>query len=175
MKVKVISRNPDEYLRETKLEIHKVQRNYDPALHPFEAAREYTRALNAVKLDKMFAKPFLGNLDGHRDGVSSIAKHPAKLSVLISGAFDGEVRLRPREKAALRYSDALKEKFASHPEVKRIARHRQVPKHIYNAQREIHTIKQKQKKREANRRAHSKPGEVPFIPERQKHVLKETQ
>ncbi|XP_028141518.1 DDB1- and CUL4-associated factor 13 [Diabrotica virgifera virgifera] len=445
MKVKVISRNPDEYLRETKLEIHKVQRNYDPALHPFEAAREYTRAVNAVKLDKMFAKPFLGNLDGHRDGVSSIAKHPAKLSVLISGAFDGEVRvwdlprklclrefvahdgivrgivytpkgehfitvgddksiktwksltpqfgeeeepvntilsktmisgithhqkkpifatcgeicqlweesrneptrtiewgvdslhdiafnpvetnilstcasdrsvilydmrekfplrkvimklrtnkvawnpmepfiftcanedynlytfdsrylrrptnvhvdhvgavtyvdyaptgkefvsgsydksirifeagkghsreiyhtkrmqrltcvlwsldnkyilsgsdemniriwkaraseklgpLRPREKAALRYSDALKEKFASHPEVKRIARHRHVPKHIYNAQREIHTIKQKQKKKEANRRAHSKPGEVPYVPERQKHVLKETQ
>lgn len=111
MKVKVITRNPDEYLRETKLDIHKgkkilstlckifctfiftVQRNYDPNLHPFEAAREYTRALNAVKLEKVFAKPFLGNLDGHRDGISCISKHPKRLSVLISGAFDGEIRI----------------------------------------------------------------------------------
>nr|XP_023021235.1 DDB1- and CUL4-associated factor 13 [Leptinotarsa decemlineata] len=93
MKVKVISRNPDEYLRETKYDLHKVQRNYDPSLHPFEAAREYTRALNAVKLEKVFAKPFIGNLDGHRDSVSCISKHPKKLSELISGSFDGEVRI----------------------------------------------------------------------------------
>lgn len=62
-------------------------------MHPFEAAREYTRALNAVKLQKVFAKPFIGSLDGHRDGVSCIAKHPKRLSILISGAFDGEVRI----------------------------------------------------------------------------------
>nr|CAH7748661.1 unnamed protein product [Callosobruchus chinensis] len=443
MKVKVISRNPDEYLRETKHDIHKVQRNFDPALHPFEAAREYTRALNAVKLEKVFAKPFIGSLDGHRDGVSCITKHPKKLSILISGAFDGEIRiwdlaqkiclrnfvahngivrgiayplngsrfisigddktikswstkeqedgeaiepkntilsktvlnnisfhykaatyatvgevcqiweesrntpvrtiewgvdslhdvafnpvecnilascasdrsiilydirdkdplrkvimnlrtnkvcwnpmepfiftsanedynlytfdtrnlkhptnvhmdhvsavtyldyaptgkefvsgsydktvrifeagkghsrevyhtkrmqrltcvlwsldnkyiisgsdemnirlwkaraseklgpLKPREKAALRYSEALKEKYASHPQIKRISRHRHVPKHIYNAQRELRTIKEKQKRKEANRRAHSKPGEVPYVPERKKHVVKE--
>ena len=35
-----------------------------------EEAREYKRALNAVKLEKVFAKPFLASLDGHRDGVS---------------------------------------------------------------------------------------------------------
>ncbi|XP_057656624.1 DDB1- and CUL4-associated factor 13-like [Diorhabda carinulata] len=445
MKVKILTRNPDEYLRETKLDIHKVQRNYDPDLHPFEAAREYTRALNAVKLEKVFAKPFVGNLDGHRDGVSILAKHPKKLSTLISGAYDGEVRvwdlprrmclrefiahdgivrgivyspkgerfitvgddkciktwnsiapqfgedeepintilsktvltgishhlkkpiyatsgeicqlweesrnepirtiewgadslhdisfnpvetnilsscasdrsiilydmreklplrkvimklrtnklswnpmepfiftcanedynlytfdtrslkhptnvhvdhvaavtyidyaptgkefvscsydksirifecakghsreiyhtkrmqrltcvswsldnkyilsgsdemniriwkaraseklgpLKPRERAALRYSEALKEKFASHPQIKRIARHRQVPKHIYNAQGELRTIKMKLKRKEDNRRAHSKPGEVPFVPERRKHVVKEQQ
>lgn len=70
-----------------------VPRNYDPDLHPFQAAREYTRALNAVKLERVFAKPFVGNLDGHRDGVSCIAKHPERLSTLISGAFDGEVRV----------------------------------------------------------------------------------
>ncbi|KAJ8918973.1 hypothetical protein NQ315_016877 [Exocentrus adspersus] len=445
MKVKVISRNPDEYLRETKFDIHKVARNYDSSLHPFQAAREYTRALNAVKLERVFAKPFIGNLDGHRDGVSCIAKHPTRLSVLISGAFDGEVRiwdipqrmctrdfvahngivrgitytpagehfitlgddktiktwkalapqfgeeeepvntvlsktvltaishhrkkpmfatageicqiweesrnepirtiqwgvdslhdivfnpiethllaacasdrsvilydmrenrplrkvimnlktnklswnpmeafiftcanedynlytfdtrklkhpvnvhmdhvgavtyvdyaptgrefvsgsydksirifemdkghsreiyhtkrmqrvicvhwsldnkyvisgsdemniriwkaraseklgpLKPREKAALRYSEALKEKYASHPQIKRISRHRQVPKHIYNAQKELRTIKEKTKRKEANRRAHSKPGTVPFVPERHKHVVKEEQ
>lgn len=41
MKVKVISRNPDEYMRETKSDIHKVKRNYDPSLHPLESARKY--------------------------------------------------------------------------------------------------------------------------------------
>ncbi|CAH0553142.1 unnamed protein product [Brassicogethes aeneus] len=443
MKVKVISRNPDEYLRETKHDIHKVPRNYDPDLHPLQSAREYVRALNATKLERVFAKPFIGNLDGHRDGVSSLTKHPKRLSVLLSGAFDGEIRvwdlpsrdcireftahngivrgisyttqcdhfitvgddktiktwkaskpqygeeeepvntvlsktvltgishhkdkghfatsgevcqiwdetrnepiktfswgvdslhdicfnpiemntlatcasdrsvilydmreseplrkvvmklrtnkmawnpmeaysftcanedynlytfdtrnlkqpvnvhmdhvsavtyvdysptgkefvsgsydksirifevdkghsreiyhtkrmqrltcvqwtldskyilsgsdemniriwkaraseklgpLKPREKTALHYSEALKEKYASHPQIKRISRHRNVPKHIFNAQRELRTIKDKDKRREANRRAHTKPGEVPYVPERQKHVLKD--
>lgn len=70
-----------------------VPRNYDPDLHPFEAAREYVRALNAVKLERVFAKPFVGCLDGHCDGVSSIAKHPKQLSILITGAYDGEIRV----------------------------------------------------------------------------------
>ncbi|XP_043580531.1 DDB1- and CUL4-associated factor 13 [Bombus pyrosoma] len=93
MKVKILTRNPDEYLRETKRDIYKVPRNYDPALHPFEAAREYTRALNAVKLERVFAKPFVGCLEGHKDGVSCLCKHPSQLSILLSGAFDGEIRV----------------------------------------------------------------------------------
>jgi len=93
MKVKVLSRNPDNYLRETKQDIHKVQRNYDPALHPLETPREYTRALNAVKLERVFAKPFVGCLDGHRDGVQCLSNHPTKLSWLYSGSCDGELRL----------------------------------------------------------------------------------
>ncbi|XP_034174607.1 DDB1- and CUL4-associated factor 13 [Osmia lignaria lignaria] len=443
MKVKVLTRNPDEYLRETKRDIHKLPRNYDPALHPFDAAREYTRALNAVKLEKVFAKPFVESLEGHKDGVSCLCKHPSQLSIVISGAFDGEVRvwnltqkncvrnflahdgivrgiafgvdaeqfitvaddktikvwksekpqfgeeeepintiisktiitgithhrtqpifatcgevcqlweetrnepirtfkwgvdslydvkynpvqsnlfaacasdrsiilydaretgplrkvymglksnklswnpmeavtftcanedynlytfdirklktpvnvhkdhveavvdvdyaptgrefvsgsydksvrifeankghsrevyhtrrmqrltcvawsldnkyimsgsdemnirvwkaraseklgaLKPREKAALQYNEALKAKFAAHPQVKRIARHRHVPKHIYNAKAELHTIHEKSKRKEANRRAHSKPGAVPFVSERQKHVFRQ--
>jgi len=68
-----------------------VPRNYDPSLHPFEASREYVRALNATKLERVFAKPFLGSLDGHKDGINCLTKHPSKLSLLASGAFDGEV------------------------------------------------------------------------------------
>lgn len=73
--------------------IYKVKRNYDPALHPLEPAREYVRALNATKLDRVFAKPFVGNLDGHKEGVSCFAKHPHSLSALCSGAYDGEIRI----------------------------------------------------------------------------------
>lgn len=70
-----------------------VPRNYDPKLHHFEAAREYVRALNATKLERVFAKPFVGNLDGHTDAVSCIAKNPKSLSLVLSGAYDGEVRI----------------------------------------------------------------------------------
>lgn len=92
MKVKILSRNPDKYIRETKHDLHKLPRNYDPALHPFETQREYTRALNAVKLERVFAKPFLGSLDGHADVISCLEKHPTQLSWLYSGAADGIVR-----------------------------------------------------------------------------------
>ena len=94
MKVKVLSRNPADYIRESRSDIHKVQRNLDPSLHPFEAAREYTRALNAVKLERVFAKPFVASLNGHTDGVNCISRHPTKLSVLLSGSCDGEVSMR---------------------------------------------------------------------------------
>lgn len=76
-------------MRETPHDIHKIKRNLDPKLHPFEKAREYTRALNAVKLERMFAKPFVGALSGHSDGVYCMAKHPKKLTTIISGSGDG--------------------------------------------------------------------------------------
>ncbi|XP_063306356.1 DDB1- and CUL4-associated factor 13 [Pelobates fuscus] len=93
MKVKVLSRNPDDYVRETKRDLPRVPRNYDPSLHPFEVPREYTRALNATKLERVFAKPFVASLEGHRDGINCMAKHPQSLSTILSGACDGEVKI----------------------------------------------------------------------------------
>ncbi|KAG7257387.1 LOW QUALITY PROTEIN: hypothetical protein CRUP_031415, partial [Coryphaenoides rupestris] len=79
--------------RETKYDIQRVPRNYDPDLHPFEVPREYTRAMNATKLERVLAKPFLASLDGHRDAVNCMAKHATSLSTLLSGACDGEVKV----------------------------------------------------------------------------------
>ncbi|XP_018618364.1 DDB1- and CUL4-associated factor 13 [Scleropages formosus] len=93
MKVKVLCRNPDDYVRETTRDIQRVPRNYDPTLHPFEVPREYTRAMNATKLERVFAKPFVAALDGHRDAVNCMAKHPTSLSTLLSGSCDGEVKV----------------------------------------------------------------------------------
>ncbi|KAJ1966374.1 Protein sof1 [Dimargaris xerosporica] len=70
-----------------------VQRNLDPVLHPFEKAKEYTRALSAAKVERMFAKPFIGALAGHIDGVYCLSKHPWDLTAVISGSGDGEVRI----------------------------------------------------------------------------------
>ena len=50
-------------------------------------AREYTRALTAVKLDKMFARPLVGALDGHGDGVFCSAASRKNLVQFISGAI----------------------------------------------------------------------------------------
>lgn len=40
-------------------------------------------------------------------------------------------QLRPREKAALNYSQRLRDTYQNHPEVRRILKHRQIPKHIF--------------------------------------------
>lgn len=91
MKVKVISRNPEDYIRGSTNEINRIPKNLDPDLHPFEAAREYTKALNAAKLDRIFAKPFVASLDGHSDGVNCLIRNPKQISSIASGACDGQV------------------------------------------------------------------------------------
>lgn len=93
MKVKILCRNPHDYVRQRKTDVHKLPRNLDPSLHPLEGPREYVRALNATKLDRVFAKPFVGSLSGHTDGVYCIAKHPTKLSVILSGGGEVSVLL----------------------------------------------------------------------------------
>ncbi|CAF2529404.1 unnamed protein product [Rotaria sp. Silwood2] len=89
----MLCRNPSDYVRETKKDIVPIQRNYDPDLHPFEVAREYSRAMNAVKMERIFARPFICSLDGHRDSVQCLAKHSTQLSLLLSGACDGEIKI----------------------------------------------------------------------------------
>lgn len=64
-------------------------RNLDPLMHPFARARERTRALNAAKLERLFAKPFVGNLDGHVDAVETLARKPGSLTTIASGSWDG--------------------------------------------------------------------------------------
>ena len=49
MKIKTISRTEESFCRSTSKDIVKVHRNRDPALHPFDKAREYTKALVATK------------------------------------------------------------------------------------------------------------------------------
>ncbi|KDO35683.1 hypothetical protein SPRG_18842 [Saprolegnia parasitica CBS 223.65] len=100
MKVKTISRVESQFTQELATDKTKIHRNYDPSLHPFERPREYTRALNATKLDKIFAKPFIAALDGHCDSVSCFASSPKSLVAFVSGACDGEIRLwdLPRRK-----------------------------------------------------------------------------
>lgn len=37
----------------------------------------------------MFARPFVGALNGHNDGVSCMVKNPRRLNCLVSASLDG--------------------------------------------------------------------------------------
>jgi WD repeat and SOF domain-containing protein 1 len=91
MKIKLLSRREEDHARGSAREQHRQRKNADPALHPFERAREYTRAVRAVKLERMFAKPFLGAMDDHGDTVTCCSTSPSSLSAFVSGGADGEV------------------------------------------------------------------------------------
>ncbi|MCJ1246696.1 rRNA-processing protein sof1 [Trapelia coarctata] len=93
MKVKALSRSSASHQAPGST-VARQPRNLDPALHPFERAREYTRALNATKLERMFAAPFIAQLgNGHVDGVYTMAKDPESLQRFASGSGDGVVKV----------------------------------------------------------------------------------
>ncbi|KAF2445954.1 U3 small nucleolar RNA associated protein [Karstenula rhodostoma CBS 690.94] len=93
MKIRALSR-PASSAQAPGSNVAKLTRNLDPTQHPFERAREYTRALTATKLERMFAQPFLGDFEpGHVDGVYSLAKDPESLEHLASGSGDGIVKV----------------------------------------------------------------------------------
>ncbi|CCK73028.1 rRNA-processing protein SOF1 KNAG_0M01750 [Huiozyma naganishii CBS 8797] len=93
MKIKTIKRSADDYVPVKSTQESQMPRNLNPELHPFERAREYTKALNATKLERMFAKPFIGQLGhGHRDGVYVVAKNYHNLNKLATASGDGVIK-----------------------------------------------------------------------------------
>lgn len=50
------------------------------------------RALVATKIEKMFSKPLIGVLDGHRDSVRCMVRCHHRLVDLFTGSCDGEIR-----------------------------------------------------------------------------------
>lgn len=91
VKLNVNTRTQKDYARETKYDIHKVNRSLNPINHPHSLAREYQRAMVSSKIQKIFAKPFLYSLNDHTDGISCFSKSWENLNYLSSGSFDGDV------------------------------------------------------------------------------------
>ncbi|KAJ5575447.1 Sof1-like protein [Penicillium hetheringtonii] len=88
MKIKALSRSTASQ-QAPGSGVVRQSRNLDPSQHPFERAREYTRALNAIKMERMFAAPFLCQMgDGHVDGVYSMAKDPGSLERFASEVWE---------------------------------------------------------------------------------------
>lgn len=92
MKIKTLNRYDEEYIRETKRDLSKQKRNMNSKINLFEKEREYTRALNAIKLDRIFSKPFVFSFNNHKDSILKLAANPIMLTLIVSGSCDGEIR-----------------------------------------------------------------------------------
>ncbi|XP_065564270.1 DDB1- and CUL4-associated factor 13-like [Artemia franciscana] len=146
-----------------------VSGSYDKTIRIFEADKGHSRDIYHTKRMQRITCVLWSNDDKY----------------IMSGSDEMNIRMwkaraseklgivKERERVALNSAAKLKEKFAAHPQIKRIARHRQVPRHVFNAKKELKAMVQSRARKEANRRAHSKPGTVPCVPERQKHVVRE--
>eukprot|EP00923_Selenidium_pygospionis_P036201 GHVN01063519.1.p1 GENE.GHVN01063519.1~~GHVN01063519.1.p1 ORF type:complete len:437 (-),score=18.43 GHVN01063519.1:11-1321(-) len=91
MKIHAISHTFESCTRQRKGDVRRVLKNTSEQLHPFPKEREYKQALNAVKLDRLFAKPFVTALEGHRDAVQTLRRHITDVSVVASGSACGEL------------------------------------------------------------------------------------
>ncbi len=102
---------------------------------------------------------------------------------ILSGSDDGNIRLwraqassregikSARQRMKLEYDDTLRERYKHMPEIRRIARHRHLPKPVKKAG-EIKSEELKAlKRRQENERKHSKKGLVNRRSEREKVVL----
>jgi DDB1- and CUL4-associated factor 13 len=102
---------------------------------------------------------------------------------VVSGSDDGNIRLwksnaseklgvlSNREQAHVEYNQALVERYRHMPEIKRIDRHRRLPKSVTSAAYKKRVMTDSIKNKEENRRKHSRPGSVPYKSERKKHIL----
>ena len=103
---------------------------------------------------------------------------------ILSGSDDGNVRLwrakansrsgikSARQRQKLEYDDALKERYKHMPEIRRIMRHRRLPKQVKKAGEIKGEEVKALKRRVENERKHSRKGEVKRRPEREKMVLR---
>ena len=111
------------------------------------------------------------------------AKFTPDAQYLLSGSDDGNIRLwrahasrregikSARQRTKLEYDEALKERYKHMPEIRRIHRHRHLPKTVKKAgeikAEEIKAIK----RRAENERKHSKKGTAKRKAERERMVL----
>ncbi|KAK0437568.1 WD40 repeat-like protein [Armillaria borealis] len=91
VKISVLQHAPSLHLPTRPGDPTPTSRNLDPLMHPFSRARERTRALNAAKMERMFAKPFVASLEGHVDAVEVLMRKPGDLSTVASGSWDGGI------------------------------------------------------------------------------------
>jgi DDB1- and CUL4-associated factor 13 len=105
---------------------------------------------------------------------------------VISASDDGDVRIwkshrsrpivpqLPREKQRVATAEKLVERYITVPEVRRIAKKRNVPKHVLSIVKTKQEIEKSAKRKLANVRKNSKKGSVPkATPDRKKSIVRE--
>jgi WD repeat and SOF domain-containing protein 1 len=83
-----------------------------------------------------------------------------------SNASESLKPLLPREKESLAYANKLKKKFKNNTEIKRILRHRHLPKLLMKKQKNRQATKESKHRKKENMRANNRVEDVPFVPQR---------
>ena len=94
MKIKTLSRPSNQ--RENSGDLKPLPRSLNPTLTPHAQSIEYARALQTAKLNRVFAKPFIGALgEGHRDAVWCTGQMRDSVGGggFVSGGAEGEVKV----------------------------------------------------------------------------------
>lgn len=103
---------------------------------------------------------------------------------VISGSDDTNIRfwkaqasapiklLSKREEDSRNYNKKLIDKYQYLPEIKRIKRHKQVPKYILNKKRELQVVKESKFKKLKNKEMNSKLGSLEYNAERTDRIMK---
>lgn len=71
----------------------------------------------------------------------------------------------------MNYKKKLVDRYKYMPELKKILNKRHAPKQIYRTQQVKQIMKNSQRRKLFNKRAHSTPGKVKLVPERRKNVV----
>jgi DDB1- and CUL4-associated factor 13 len=114
------------------------------------------------------------------------ASYSADARFVLSGSDDTNLRIWkaraseklgsivPREARRMEYLDALKKRYKDMPDVKRIVRHKHLPRAVKGATRAEVVQRDKAKRKSDNVRRHSAAGtETPLQPERKRRVVRE--
>jgi WD repeat and SOF domain-containing protein 1 len=87
-----------------------------------------------------------------------------------ANAADSLKPLLQREKEKIAYAEKLKKKYKYNGEIKRILRHRHLPKYIVKRKALKHQQKVGKHRKMENIRSNNRPEDAPFVPERKKDL-----
>lgn len=90
MKIDSIYHSKDSRRKECKGDKKEKRFSKDPIHHPMLLEREYVRALNSTKIERMLAKPFITALTHHREGINKLTKSLTS-SLFASSSYDNKL------------------------------------------------------------------------------------
>jgi WD repeat and SOF domain-containing protein 1 len=146
-----------------------VSGSYDRTLRIFETAGGRSREVYHTKrMQRIFC-----------------VNYSADARFVLSGSDDTNVRIwkasaadnlgvvSGRQERKERFNDTVKKRFAHMPEVERVQRDKRVPKAIKKAVAIKHIQATSERRKQDNRKRHSRPEDVEIQPEKKRSVLKE--
>lgn len=86
-------------------------------------------------------------------------------------AHDQLKTLLPREQEAVNYRERIKKKYQYVPEMRRILRHRHMPRYLFKTKKIKQIQKESEFRKETNRRAHTRAANLRNNPEKKQIVI----